>query len=519
MKLHLVFSFTAYFLLTVHLAWGFQELQQVITYYDSEAKIQKEKYYIADNDSARIQGVYELYYSTTPSIKKRLHYAMGIKQGTGTEYYEDGKRKLQYFYQNDQKHGDYKKWDRKGNLQVTCRFEKGKIEGVMNKYYEKTRIAERHFKDGKREGIAYDYHQNGKIMWELFYKNDSLSGKANLYDTEGNLKQTVHYFQNTLHGTATNFYTNGTIEKVSFFDMGLLHGTVKEYYISGIPKRQTPYDKGKENGWILEFYEAGNLKSKTEFQRGQPSGELKEFYKNGTKKLEVTQDTVQKSEFRFYQYYKEGNLALKGTLVNGVLEGENISFHKTNKIKQKHYYQKGKKVRQSTYYSPEGILTKKVIYLSENQNRISEYFDNGILKTEGTTEDGKQTGVWKQYTSLGKIKTEGFYQMGKKEGIWKSYFENSTQIEWVKRYKKNQLEGLTETYYPTGILKSSYPYSKNVVYGTVYEYHNQSGQNVKATGRMYKNLKLDTWRYYDKQGKLTKTEIYKKGKLMSKEEN
>jgi hypothetical protein len=46
------------------------------------------------------------------------------------------------------------------------------------------------------------------------------------------------------------------------------------------------------------------------------------------------------------------------------------------------------------------------------------YFDNGMLMSEGNLVNGLPQGVWQFYTPDGKLTTIGKYEKGKKEGRW-----------------------------------------------------------------------------------------------------
>lgn len=52
------------------------------------------------------------------------------------------------------------------------------------------------------------------------------------------------------------------------------------------------------------------------------------------------------------------------------------------------------------------------------------YFDNGLLSTEGHYKNGKLQDRYVQYFRNGRIHEEGYYQDGKKSGKWKTFEEN-----------------------------------------------------------------------------------------------
>ena len=49
---------------------------------------------------------------------------------------------------------------------------------------------------------------------------------------------------------------------------------------------------------------------------------------------------------------------------------------------------------------------------------VKNYYDNGVLQSEGMMKDGLAVGVWKFYDPFGKLNQVGKYVLGKKEGRW-----------------------------------------------------------------------------------------------------
>lgn len=51
---------------------------------------------------------------------------------------------------------------------------------------------------------------------------------------------------------------------------------------------------------------------------------------------------------------------------------------------------------------------------------VQNFYDNGVIQSEGELKDGLPTGAWKIYDPFGKLNQYGYYVMGKRDGRWLS---------------------------------------------------------------------------------------------------
>lgn len=85
--------------------------------------------------------------------------------------------------------------------------------------------------------IEKEYHNNGKIHYELTYKYGKLDGISKTWDDTGNIMSEVEY-QN-----------------------GLPHGVWKTYYKNGMLKNSINYIKGTKDGSEIWYYDNGKKQS------------------------------------------------------------------------------------------------------------------------------------------------------------------------------------------------------------------------------------------------------------------
>jgi len=79
---------------------------------------------------------------------------------------------------------------------------------------------EKHYKNGKLEGVYREYFENRKLKTERTYKNDKLEGITKMYYENRQLKAEETYKDGKLEGPATMYYENGKIKNKATFQNG-----------------------------------------------------------------------------------------------------------------------------------------------------------------------------------------------------------------------------------------------------------------------------------------------------------
>ena len=105
-----------------------------------------------------------------------------------------------------------------------------------------------------------------------------------------------------------------------------------------------------------------------------------------------------------YYHEKSKNIMTREQYVNGKLDGKVTTYYPNGKITQETTYKKGIKEGEDNYYSPDGILLKKLLYINDQLQGPATYYD-----------------------AYGNVIIEGFYKEGKKHGLWK-YYKNGTIV-------------------------------------------------------------------------------------------
>ena len=82
---------------------------------------------------------------------------------------------------------------------------------------------------------------------------------------------------------------------------------------------------------------------------------------------------------------------------------------------------------------------------------VVKYYDDGQMKTKSEYKDGLEVKVYEQYYENGQAEFTGTLKDGLRDGLWEFNYENGQLLRKVV-YKKNEWEGLVETYRETGMI-------------------------------------------------------------------
>jgi hypothetical protein len=137
----------------------------------------------------------------------------------------------------------------------------------------------------------------------------------------------------------------------------------------------------------------------------------------------------------------------------------------------------------------------KLYGMNDTIAMIGSYKDPGL-----TIQNGKFTYYQKASTkgmklvsgsidTLNHVRTTGFFINGVKTGVWTDYFANG-QIEFLKTYKNNQLNGLVETY-------------------------NYDTNTVLVRGNNIDDKNEGEWDMLDPHGNIVEVDIYKNNQVIS----
>jgi antitoxin component YwqK of YwqJK toxin-antitoxin module len=392
--------------------------------------------------------------------------------------------------------------------------------GYNTFYYDNGKISsEGTLRDGKPDGYWKTYYLNGKLKSEGNRKDFKLDGTWKFYNEDGVFVNEFNYKGGKKNGAKKIFDPKeGYILLSENYENDIKQGSTIEYYkpLTAISKKGTvqkiiPFVNGLEEGQGLEYspdsliititqYKMGYIKSEERLNRkdfnGLKQGSWKEFYPNLAIKKEMNYWN-DKLDGYMKEYTQSGNLKKAAKYVNGVEQVDAPEFQKPD-LKTE-YYKNGIVKSEGSYINGKAEGEHRE-YNEDGQLKIARMYLKGKVISEGMMDtSGYKNGLWKVFYSNGNLRASGNYLSNKHIGDWIYYYDNG-KIEQVGKYdKKGKAQGMWKWYYPCnppcnkefGSIKKIENYKNNKLEGDFIEY-NDSGK-VITKGLYENNEKEGPW--------------------------
>jgi len=153
------------------------------------------------------------------------------------------------------------------NTIVIDSFEIEKKELVLNQVEGKWYLNHLPF-----NGYSVKYHSNGNIEERLGFYNGKREGIAKRWSENGVLRVESHYKQNRLVGSYKSWWENGTLGLETQYVNGKMQGVAKEWYPTGQLSKKRQLVVGQENGLQKAWLKNGKLYVNYEAKNGRIFG-------------------------------------------------------------------------------------------------------------------------------------------------------------------------------------------------------------------------------------------------------
>lgn len=364
--------------------------------------IQDEGWYSND----QLQGEY-LSYDKLGNLTSRTWYLNGSRNGLSTDYWPNGKKKTEEFYEMDKLieeiefdttekainfiklengNGRYISRYPNGKLYGECNYKNGILEGPYKFYYpDGSKYVVKPLKNGMLDSSFITYGFGGKVRSVSTYKMNEKSGIWKYYDESGTLHITEEYKDDNLHGKTVFYFKNGKVDTEIEYKDGERHGLYKRYAQDGTFMYQIRYEFGEQLGYSY-FGKDGKLVPEIPFVYG--SGKMKSYYANG-------------------------NISCVLEYMDGVLNGDYIRYHPNGKVFIEDRQSWGDTEGPRKEYYADGKL--RSVYNNINNNYhgpYKEYDEKGVLIEEGNYYNDDLHGEQRFYDEKGKLKQVRVYYYG-----------------------------------------------------------------------------------------------------------
>ncbi|MBP7102068.1 MAG: hypothetical protein KBA86_02365 [Bacteroidales bacterium] len=259
------------------------------------------------------------------------------------------------------------------------------------------------------EGKWIILDNQGYILREGSYKKGKGHGQWKEFDMYGNVTQEFSMVNDTVQGEAYAYFERDRKENTKLLSMfvplenGTITGIRRMYNRSGFLIENAHWANNLYNGEYISYYPQGMIKYNSIYKEGELLGISSEYYPNGELKSEIQfeeKDKIGKARY----FFPGGKIASEGSVKNNFAVGEWKSY----------------------YYSG------NVCYISNYNN------------------EGKEAGLWVDYTRDGKIEAQTNYENGKKHGEEIFYYNG---ILMYKNIYKNGILTEINTFSPDGKIR------------------------------------------------------------------
>lgn len=231
-------------------------------------------------------------------------------------------------------------------------------------YQPTSKVEEGKYTDNRKNGIWKEYFCNGNTKNKITFQNGRPDGYAVMYHENGKVSEEGTWKINKWVGNYKLYYDNGNVQQeFTFNPTGKREGPQKYYYEDGQVQIEGNWNNGKEAGTVTEYHPDGSLKKTINYNNGDADIEsIKEFAPkkpiadkpvlvDNTKKVtvskeETAQDPKQKGPTLIngpYVLYNKNRQKTKDGIFkdNRLMEGKNYIYDENGILKRIEVYKNG----------------------------------------------------------------------------------------------------------------------------------------------------------------------------------
>src|SRR5690606_11564941 len=141
----------------------------------------------------------------------------------------------------------------------------------------------------------------------------------------------------------------------------------------------------------------------------------------------------------------------------------------------------------------------------KSKQEVKFHYPDGTVRWEGMLDNGKRTGLWKEYYRNGLLKSELNYKDSKLNGEGKEYYYNG-KVRKEMNFSDGKYHGKYREYYRNGQLYKSAWHENGDGYGDIYFYEPDGTLETKYT--LMKNKVVGKLYNYNVEGNVSSIERY-----------
>lgn len=364
-------------------------------------------------------------------LAQEMEYKNDVLNGKYTEYDWMGRVMFEGTYEDGYKNGAFV--NRNNILCSYSKFKNGLPEGYYQTYLtlpgkDSVLLYDLNFQDGSLQGKSEAYHINGQLAKKGFFLNGEPIDDYEAYDSLGFRYHYVKFKysfpveeklweENELSvrylfdwKDSIPFVPKDITQTESLDELIASLGLVDDYLARPYFGRSTLVDKSGVKCHMTKYYPNDTIARDGNLNDGRKEDLWKYYGYNGEFLYQVDYfDTI-------FSLNDSIKFKSKGILTEVNAKGDTL--YKAHVIEKFEKYD----CAHTDHYEVRQLYT--IWQADDSVGRmngfVQNFYDNGVLQSEGEMKNGLPTGAWKLYDPFGKLNQYGYYVMGKRNGRWLS---------------------------------------------------------------------------------------------------
>jgi antitoxin component YwqK of YwqJK toxin-antitoxin module len=223
------------------------------------------------------------------------------------------------------------------------------------------------YADNRKTGTWIEFYCNGNMRNRITFVNGRPDGYAQLFHENGKISEEGIWKNNRWTGNYKLYYDNGEVQhEFVFGPTGKREGPQKYYYENGQLAIEGNFENGKESGVIKEYYENGDQKSEKNYTDGAvDANSIKEFQpkKPIAKRSDVPEENAPVIKVRADEKPNEAAKSVSPAKGPIVLNGQYTLYNKNKQITKDGIFKDNRFIEGKAYfYDENGILQRIAVY-------------------------------------------------------------------------------------------------------------------------------------------------------------
>lgn len=221
------------------------------------------------------------------------------------------------------------------------------------------------YADNRKAGIWIDYYCNGNVRNKLTFTNGRPDGYAQMYHENGKISEEGNWKNNRWVGKYKLYYDNGQVQhEFAFNPMGRREGPQTYFHENGQVAIEGTFANGKESGIIKEYYENGEIKAEKNYDDGT-------IYFTSIKEYEPKRPVAKRSDkpednapvIKVREDEKPNEAVKAGVSGPVMLNGQFTLYNRNKQITKAGIFKDNRFIEGKAYfYDDNGIIQRIAVY-------------------------------------------------------------------------------------------------------------------------------------------------------------